>query len=169
MPLPVRRCVLGLRNTMKNHYRKFILIGLAICFSLSANVALAAHQLVEDESGILELQPTEKAGDATGQVEFEGVKENGGTQSTVGLNGKLQIKDLNNPEDVEVFVVDEETDQRVSLGRLDKDGELEGDVTVPEKDLKELEAFDSIEIVRQSKNGGKDVVLFTADLPHGKP
>ncbi len=158
-----------MRNTIGTHYRKFILVGLAICLSLTTNVALAAHQLVEDESGILELQPTKKAGNATGQVEFEGVKKNDGPQSTVGLTGKLQIKDLNNPEDVEVFVVDEETDRRVSLGRLDKDGELEGDVSVPEKDLKELESFDSIEIVRQSKNGGKDQILFTADLPHGKP
>ena len=169
MPFPARRCVFGMKNTIRTHYRRFVLVGLTICLSLSANVALAAHQLVEDENGVLELQPTEKAGDATGQVEFEGVKENDGPQSTVGLNGKLQIKDLNNVEDVEVFVVDEETNRKVSLGRLDKDGKLEGDVSVPEKDLKKLESFDSIEIVRQSKNGGKDEVLFTADLPHGKP
>ena len=80
-----------MNSTIRKHYRKFILIGLAIGLSLSANVALAAHQLVEDESGILELQPTKKAGDATGQVEFEIVKKNGGSQNTVGLNGKLRL------------------------------------------------------------------------------
>ena len=63
-------------------------------------------------------------------------------------------------------MVDEETDRKVSLGRLDKNAELDGDVSVPEKDLKKLESFDSIEIVRNK--GGKDQVLFTADLPHGK-
>ena len=157
-----------MRHTARKYYGKIILIGLALCLSLSANVALAAHQLVEDGSGVLELQPTKKAGDATGQVEFKSVKENDGQQGNVGLFGKVQIEGLENPEDVEVVVVDEETDRTVSLGHLDKDGELEGDFSVPEKDLKELESFDSIEVIRRSENGGKDQVLFTAELPHGQ-
>ncbi len=158
-----------MRHTIRKYYRKIILIGLAVCFSLSADAALATHQLIEDESGILELQPTKKAGDATGQVEFEIVKENGGPQSTVGLTGKIQIEGLENPEDVEVLVVDEEKDRTVSLGRLNENSELGGEVSVPEKNLKDLESFDSIEILRRSEKDDKGQILFRAELPHGKP
>ena len=169
MPCTTSRCAVDNERHAKKYHRRIILVGLAVCFSLSTNVALAAHQLIEDESGVLELQPTKKAGDATGQVKFEIVKETDGAQGTVRLAGKIQIKDLEKPEEVEVFVVDEEADRIVSLGRLNEDSELVGKVSVPEKNLKDLKSFDLIEILRRSKKGDKNQVLFTAELPLGKP
>lgn len=147
-------------------YRKLILVGLTTCLALSANVALAAHQLVEEKKGVIQLEPRAAAKDASGEIDFSVTKEGSGTQGDVALTGKIRIEDLANPENVEVLVVDEERDREVSLGRLDKDGELEGRVTVSQDNLKELEAFDEIKVVRRATNGAKDRVLFTAELPH---
>ncbi len=145
-----------LKPIVRKSYRTVFLIGLIIALALSANVALAAHQLTEEGSGDLEFQPGEGAGNATASAEFEVSQEQGQTKITINPDTGI----FENLEDHEMWLLDEDGDRRVSVGRLDE---------VPDEgfstSVDNIEDFDSIIISRQSPDDDEQVT-FTADLPH---
>ena len=144
------------RPIVRKSYRTVFLIGLIIALALSANVALAAHQLTEEGSGGLEFQPGEGAGNATASAEIKLSQEQGRTKVTV----KPQIEGLDNADDHEMWLLDEEGNRRESIGRLNE---------IPEEGIStsvdNFEDFDSVSISRQSPDGDEQVA-FTAGLPH---
>ncbi len=145
------------------NYQKLIIVGvLAINLTLSTNPAMAAHSLVDEGSGTLELKPTADAGDATAQIEYKIVKEDDSPQSVITVTPR--VEGLENMENLETLLSDLEGDI-VSLG---SPGET---TSMPVENLRD---FDLIFISRVSLGGFDEekapslCVLFAAELPHGQ-
>ncbi len=143
------------RKAIRKSYRAIIVIGLAVTMALSANVAMAANRLIEEGSGVIELQPTPEAGDSTAQVEYRVVTlEDGSVIFTVAL----WVNGVENPQDIEVFLVDR-NEPRV-VGILIEDSE------VASVQIDNLEDLDEIVLAKPDEYGGPSVAFFTAELPH---
>ncbi len=150
------------RQAIRSSYRAIIVVGLTITIALSANVAMAAHQMIEKQSGSLELQPTEAAGDATGQI---GYRMTTGEDGDPILHIMPQFNKLENPENIMVLLVDEDNGRVDNLGR---GADLAASAWRPGEDLRDL---DSIYIVRpwgsdNEEQGPAPLILFKAELPH---
>ena len=145
-----------IRQIVRKSYRTIMVVWLAGCLSLSANVALAAHQLTEEGNSTLNFKATEGAGNATASAEL-GVSQE---QDRIRLTVKPQVEGLENVEDHEMWLVDEDENRKESVGRLDeaRAGGLQTSVD-------NFEDFDYVIIARQSSEGN-DQIAFKADLPH---
>ncbi len=77
------------QRTMNKGLRYIIVAGLTVALALSANLAWAGHQLVEEGSASLELEPTQLAGNATGQIKLQiGPGGNDCSESQGGSGGQ---------------------------------------------------------------------------------
>ncbi len=151
--------LLVIRRASKNSYRIITIVALAATMLLSANVAMAAHQMIEKKSGALELQPTEAAGpNAAAQVEY-GVAALEDGSATLIITPRISGM-YSESERLMVFLIDREELRAVAMP-----GEVGEAASVR---IDNLEDYDSIIIVRPSEDGYPGTVLFRAELSHNQ-
>ncbi len=141
------------RQAIRKSYRAITVIGLAITMLLSANVAMAAQIMIEKKNGSLELQPTVAAGNATGKINYMLIGEVSGVQVAM----VPQIENLENTENVSIFLMDEEGECAVNIGKLD-DGQFRLLAC-------ELKTYRTLVISRPDEDNDVGLVLFTTELP----
>lgn len=152
-------------RTIFNYQKLLIVSMLTINLALSTNPAMAAHSLVDEGSGTLELKPTVDAGDATAQIEYKIVKEEDSPQSVLTVTPRVEgLENMENLENLEILMSDMEGNI-VSLGSPDETTSMS---------VENLRDFDLIFISRVSLGGFDEekapslCVLFAAELPHGQ-